>query len=129
MSLEETKYGHMLVVDTDVSISVTLRTDTFSPGTASADLIVSRDLEVDEWAGSRCWWISRVVVREKFRGQGIGTLLAERLLAVVKGTPTPIAIVSPGGYGADPERQFRFYARLGFTRVNEEGLMVWRPKL
>src|SRR6266540_2943281 len=64
------------------------------------------------------WFINRVVVlpARAPRGTGLGSELVRHLLACivdadrVAGRATRV-VVTPGGYGADPEKQFNFYLK------------------
>jgi GNAT superfamily N-acetyltransferase len=89
-----------------------------SRGIASADWMVYADEAV--------WYVNRVLVtHEKDRGQGIGGMLLDRLLAEVCAQQDGPVIVTPGGYGADPDRQERFYESHGFIRVEDERGKRW----
>lgn len=73
------------------------------------------------------WWVSRVLVHEKFRGQGLGKELLTRLLALCALQGAELVRVSPGGYDNNTERQRGFYAACGFVPADDDGLMVWAP--
>lgn len=112
----------------------------FAGGTAAADLAptdiylapglretLAKNIGVR--AASWCWWIARVVVRDReMRGLGAGTTMLRRLLIEIGASAHPIAVVSPGGYDGDTDRQVRFYEKCGFVPVRDDpgGLvMIW----
>lgn len=75
------------------------------------------------------WWLTRVRVPDEFCGQGIGTLLVQRLqeeLAAVKEFTS--LRVSPGGYNSDIKRQRKFYESCGFMKDPwRDDVYVWKP--
>lgn len=73
------------------------------------------------------WWVARVLVHEKFRGQGLGKRLVARMLALCAAQGAREVQVCPGGYDNDTERQRGFYAACGFVPEGNESMMVWRP--
>jgi hypothetical protein len=80
------------------------------------------------------WWVARVLVPNPAdRSRGYGSLVLQAALKAILVPTGGMArvIVAPGGYGvdADPERRVKFYEQNGFKRVNDEGLMEWRPRL
>lgn len=78
------------------------------------------------------WWVERVLVQEHHavRGVGLGSEMLKRLLKSIvevdemEGRSTLVQ-VCPGGYGADPERQFNFYLKNGFKRTKNPDLLEW----
>lgn len=76
------------------------------------------------------WWVGRVLVEPvDRRSGGHGSRLLQMLIQeVVKQGGTEIH-VAPGGYNADPKKQFAFYCRHGFKVVpGEPGLLIWRHR-
>ena len=73
------------------------------------------------------WWVSRVLVHRKHRGEGLGKRMVARLLALCGGQKASEVRVAPGGYDNDTERQRGFYAACGFVPVDDGGLMTWKP--
>lgn len=75
------------------------------------------------------WWVSRVLVGlPEFRGQGLGSLAVQRMLEKIASQSQLPIRVAPGGYTNETEKQFRFYEKNGFKRVEgEPGLLEWRP--
>lgn len=71
------------------------------------------------------WWIARVFVYERARGKGLGLRLLQDLLAVMRKQSGPDrVIVSPGGYGSDPDELAVFYQRCGFVDTREGYLQL-----
>lgn len=123
---EATRFGVMLVVTTDTSISISVQPRL---GTVSADLIPTDVFDRSLLPLGACvWWIGRCLVTNiERRGQGIGSMLIQRLQAVVSGLrDNRMIVVSPGGYGVDPEKQYEFYRKHGFIPAGE-GLLSWTP--
>lgn len=103
------------------SLGITLIADTAagaqSLGTVSADNFLY---------GPGCYWISRFLVHEPYRGRGIGSFMLTELKRLAADSDDfDSLVVEPGGYFEDPERQRAFYTRNGF-RDNGDGLFVWR---
>jgi GNAT superfamily N-acetyltransferase len=74
------------------------------------------------------WYLNRAIIRDpKARGRGVGTTLLTRLLQEVAAQGCTRLIVEPGGYGADPQKQRRFYEKSGFRAFNTNGALVWEP--
>lgn len=74
----------------------------------------------------RQWLVSRVFVPEFYRSKGVGSLLLTKLKEeLAKVHQFRRVMVSPGGYGSDPERLHRFYTRNGFNKQGEENIYVW----
>ena len=76
------------------------------------------------------WYLNRVLVPiPALRNQGVGSYLLVLLKTVLTQRQATCLIVEPGGYGADPDAQIRFYRRNGFRRSKSDGLnvYVWRP--
>jgi len=75
------------------------------------------------------WWVSRVLVRNPDkRGQGLGSIALQRMLAVIAGLSRLPVYVAPGGYEDNTEQQFRFYLKNGFQRIeNDSKNLVWNP--
>lgn len=78
------------------------------------------------------WFLNRLIVNdEAYRGKGIGGEVLERLKRFLSREPgRPYIIVTPSGYGTDPERRLRFYLSNGFVPAEGEytGALVWRPE-
>lgn len=73
------------------------------------------------------WYLNRVLVAEKHRGQGYGSKLVDHLKKAIVKHGGVLLVVEPGGYGSDPVRLQRFYKRSGFQEDSEfEGALVWR---
>ena len=72
----------------------------------------------DEWAGP-CYMLEHIVVREIFRGLGIGKMLFEILLGKSKREGVNIT----AGTLARNERALRFYEELGFKQIST-GLLL-----
>lgn len=73
------------------------------------------------------WWIPRVFVHPKHRGQGVGSsLLQELVKRCLEQGPDRIE-VAPGGYESDPERQRNFYTKNGFVELLEDpGMFIYQ---
>jgi GNAT superfamily N-acetyltransferase len=72
------------------------------------------------------WWVNRALVQgPNTRGRGMGSRLLQTALreAVVQGARR--VLVTPGGYGENPESQARFYIKNGFAVTETEGLYAW----
>lgn len=68
------------------------------------------------------WWVSRVLVYHKTRGKGLGSRLLQRLVEEVRGYGAKAVVVAPGGYGANHNKQIRFYEKNGFKEMDKDGL-------
>ncbi len=104
--------------DCEVSISLILKTSVEGivfAAVAQADRLDDR------------WWVSRVLVpQSQARGQGLGSIAVQRMLAVIAGISDRPVYVSPGGYQDNTEQQYRFYLRNGFRRIEPEtDCLVW----
>ncbi len=74
------------------------------------------------------WWIARCLVKEKYRGQGLGSYVIGRVQEHFRGLEGFVKlVVEPGGYNADPARQRAFYVRQGFREEEPGGALVWVP--
>lgn len=84
--------------------------------TASADLMPDG---VEEPNTVASWWVSRVIVRlDAMRGKGIGSVVLQRMLReIAENSAIKRVVVAPGGYGASPKKQARFYRKNGFEPV------------
>lgn len=80
------------------------------------------------------WFLNRLKVRDECQGQGVGPqLLAQLKAALVERAEShpdwpqcDRLIVTPGGYGSDEARLWKFYEREGFEPL--EDYLVWtRP--
>jgi GNAT superfamily N-acetyltransferase len=76
------------------------------------------------------WWVCRVLVDPKVRGEGVGKALVGAMKAACIEQGAEVVQVAPGGYDLDTARQRGFYAACGFTpkRGDPEGPMYWRPE-
>lgn len=76
------------------------------------------------------WWVNRVLVDPPARrGSGVGTQMVKELLEAVTRQGCKELHVCPGGYDGKTKLQFKFYLKLGFTRIKgEPGLLIWRPQ-
>ena len=115
-----------MIVSTPQDISITLMGESKirSIATASANPHPGRDPE------ERCWWISRVLVTDNAnRGKGFGGMVLDYLLTEIVKAGGRLVIVTPGGYGADPVKQQRFYEAHDFFKVGEDftAHWVWNP--
>jgi ribosomal protein S18 acetylase RimI-like enzyme len=64
------------------------------------------------------WYLNRAIIPAECRGRGLGTQLLKRLLEVLSAKENFVhVIVEPGGYGADINKQRRFYTKNGFKPV------------
>lgn len=97
---------------------------------ASMTLIDAEILKVPGLPTSgKCWYVNRVNVPHSFgRSQGAGSLILQAALKAAWEQSPQLVIVTPGGYGEDPEAQKRFYLKNGFQRTSEEGLLTWKPE-
>ena len=59
------------------------------------------------------------------RSQGLGSRLLQAALKVAADQGARRVLVTPGGYGEDPESQARFYVKNGFAVTETEGLYEW----
>lgn len=92
-----------------------------SLGTASADLHPLKP------TSAKCWWINRVLVtHETQRGQGLGGRLLDTLLLEIVKQQGRTVIVTPGGYGGDPDLQIRFYENHDFIKTGEGATTHWQ---
>lgn len=100
---------------TNESISASYKNEQFGLSVASADKI-----------GENQWYISRVMVIEKHRGRGIGSLLLNKIITEIK-TKESIGeiVVFPGGYDTNPEEQMNFYIKNGFVKGEKEGSLKY----
>jgi GNAT superfamily N-acetyltransferase len=76
------------------------------------------------------WYFNRLLIKNpKERGKGTGSKLLARLKEELIKQNCRILVVEPGGYGADPVRQWRFYSERGFKekRANGGKYLEWRP--
>lgn len=72
------------------------------------------------------WWIARCLVREEYRGHGLGSYMLRRVQEHLQGLDGFVKIVvEPGGYNADPARQRAFYERQGFREEEPDGALIW----
>lgn len=91
-----------------------------SLGTASANV---HPLKA---TADKCWWVSRVLVTsEAERGQGLGGMMLDQLIVEITKQDGQSIIVTPGGYGADPIRQQRFYEAHDFIKTGEGATAHW----
>jgi GNAT superfamily N-acetyltransferase len=105
-------------IDKGVRPVATLEADAIFGGEIHEVLQVPQD--------TKLWWIARCLVREEFRKKQIGSELLTKLKEQVG---NDWIVVVPGGYGADPVLQKRFYTNNGFEANDKEpGLLVWRNK-
>jgi len=96
------------------SISASYQHDAVGLSVASVDLVL--DL----------WYVSRVMVREKYRGTGIGTKMLKSLIVEIKSRPDKgNIIVFPGGYDGDTEKQNAFYKKNGFIDGDVSGKLIY----
>lgn len=70
------------------------------------------------------WYVNRVLVPHKYRGQGRGRVLVTRLLTEVTKQGCTKLVLTPGGYDIPYEQQEAFYLKCGF-RLIEKGLMEY----
>lgn len=98
------------VVDTDQYVSVMLVNGVFPAGVANMDYLPEDGF----------WWLARINIKLKYRGQGYGRKLIEALKEKRNGKPI---VVCPGGYDISQEEQHQFYRRCGF--VEKDGYMVY----
>lgn len=70
------------------------------------------------------WFVNRVMVPHKYRGQGRGKLLVTRLIEAVTHQGCTKLVLTPGGYDIPYEQQEAFYLKCGF-RLIETGLMEY----
>jgi GNAT superfamily N-acetyltransferase len=101
------------VCSTPQHVSVSLHDNGWPAGVAEAS---------DMYDGS--WFVNRVLVPQKYRGQGRGKLLVSRLLDEVTKQGCNKLVLTPGGYDLPYEQQEAFYLKCGF-RVIEKGLMEY----
>lgn len=101
------------ITSTPNNIDITFIDEGFPRCTASANTHFSEDHE-------NCWWVSRVLVsRDEDRGKGYGGRALDILLREIEKQGGKAVIVTPGGYGADPKKQIRFYEAHGFVKVGD----------
>ena len=92
--------------------------------------MVRRDWPIGVVEASRMndavWYLNRAVIRaESDRGKGIGSQLLIELMKKLKEQPDcRRLIVTPGGYGMNPDKQFHFYLKNGFKK-HKEGYLYW----
>lgn len=82
---------------------------------------------MDTLGGPDEWWVARALVQgsSDIRGKGIGsTLLRLALEKAIEMGATRVRVV-PGGYGANPKQQQRFYERNGFLKTRDLSGWVW----
>lgn len=109
------------IVDTGHSITIMMiePDELFPVATASASFHDNDD--------RKFWFVNRVLVtKEHLKGQGLGSFALASLKDAIqkKGNEIDI-IVTPGGYGADPDRQANFYVKNGFE-FEDEGYYRFR---
>lgn len=81
-------------------------------------------VELDTLGGPDDWWVARAIVQGQ-RSKGIGSKLMQAALAKAVEMGAKTVRVVPGGYGADPVAQERFYERNGFEKITENDHPVW----
>lgn len=98
-------------------VSVTISHVDARPSTASANAIGGE------------WWVARVIVDDKCRGQGVGKRLVAKMLQLCEVQGAKQVKVCPGGYDNNVERQRGFYEACGFVpQPGEEHIMIWEAK-
>jgi len=115
-----------MIISTPENISITVTDDAGIRSIATA----SANPHFLHHAEERCWWISRVLVTDQAqRGKGYGGMVLDHLLAEIIKAGGRVVIVTPGGYGADPDRQIAFYEAHDFFKVGEgfEVHWAWNP--
>jgi GNAT superfamily N-acetyltransferase len=110
---------HIAATPENISITVPDETGRRSLGTASANVHLLKAPE------DNCWWVSRVLVSDKHRGQGWGGMMLDQLIVEITKQDGQSIIVTPGGYGADPVRQQRFYEAHDFIKTGEGATAHW----
>ena len=85
-----------------------------------ASLGVAEASQVDDGE----WFLNRVFIPEKLRGQGIGTALVAKLLEETTRQGCKKLVLTPGGYDTPYEQQEAFYLKCGF-RLIQPGLMEY----
>jgi ribosomal protein S18 acetylase RimI-like enzyme len=76
---------------------------------------------------TRYWTISRINVREPFRGLGHGSRLLDRILRDADSSGTTLALEVHASGTLDDDDLVAWYRRRGF-RFDRTGYMVRRPK-
>lgn len=71
------------------------------------------------WMWGDEWYLNRVFIPEKYRGQGIGTILVAKLLEETTRQGCKKLVLTPGGYDTPYEVQRDFYLKCGFRLVDE----------
>jgi hypothetical protein len=111
---------HITSTPEHVTIMVLNETKSRSLGTASANL---HPLKAQS---DKCWWVSRVLVTsDEDRGRGWGGMMLDQLIVEIVKQDGQSIIVTPGGYGADPLRQQRFYEAHDFIKTGEGVTAHW----
>jgi GNAT superfamily N-acetyltransferase len=95
--------------------------------TGNTPTILSLAEATDMLLGDGSWYINRIKVANKLQGQGIGGQILERLKEEVAKQGCQVLIVEPGGYDGDTERQWSFYVKHGFVKVEDH--LEWRPQV
>lgn len=106
------------VVSTPEIVSVTMRAE---HKFASLGVAEASRIEKDEW------YLNRVFVPYKYRGQGIGTILVRKLLEETTRQGCKKLILTPGGYDIPYEQQRDFYLKCGFRLVDVENRVMEYP--
>lgn len=101
------------VISTPRCVSVSLAEGGLPAGVAEAS---------NMYDGS--WFVNRVLVPHRYRGQGRGKILVTRLLEGVAKQGCTKLVLTPGGYDISYEEQEAFYLKCGF-RLIETGLMEY----
>jgi len=95
------------VTDTDEYVSVSLMDGCVLAGSAEMDLMGDN------------WWLSRIVLKHKYRRQGYGTKIINELKRYTSGLKI---VVMPGGYDLTKDEQIAFYKSCGFQTIDEHTL-------
>lgn len=85
--------------------------------------------EASSLGGPDQWYVNRALVQGQgnVRGLGIGSRLLSAVKTKAKEMGATRLLVTPGGYGEDPDKQAHFYEKNGFVCTDERGL--WECKL
>jgi len=66
------------------------------------------------------WWINRVLVQPDARGKGLGRMVVDEMVELIRNRGGKTVMVCPGGYDIPYADQCAFYEACGFEYVGDE---------
>lgn len=74
-----------------------------------------------------CFELSRIYVHEKFRCQGLGNNMMDRIAAFADAYRYAVVLTDSTAYGSDAKRLRKFYTRKGYTTCVSLGVQCKHP--